>query len=128
MVNKAYLLVCLLLVIGSTLANGQQSEQEKGICQGKVESMLRCHWIDGSVAIYNGTPSIRIHQLRSKRVYAVGPAEQELIPSELKSKLTLNNAIDGKFRICPFVSGKQKGLRSVCVDEVKILKITDNPT
>ena len=102
-------------------------DQEHAVCRGKVASLQQCHWIDGTVSIYNGTPSVRIRQHASKTVYAVGPAEQEWMPSDLKSKLTVDNAIDARFRICPISKHKQQGLKVVCVDDVKIRKVTQNP-
>ena len=114
----------VLLLAACAMANAQETtHRDNGICQAKIESVQRCHWIEGSMAIYNGTPSIRIRQRGSKRMYAVGPAEQEWMPSELKSKLTVDNAIDARFRICPIYKEKQKGLSLVCVDKAKIVNI-----
>lgn len=116
----------MLLVMGGAMADSREAvPHDAGICQAKVESMQRCHWIDGTIAIYNGTPSIRIRQRASKKIYAVGPAEQEWMPSELKSKLTVDNTIDARFRICPISKERQKGLSVVCVDRSKIVKIED---
>ena len=116
----------MLLVAGSAMATAREATPpDQGICQAKVESVKRCHWIDGTIAIYNGTPAIRIRQRGSKRIYAVGPAEQEWMPSELKSQLTVDNAIDARFRICPIREEKQKGFGVVCVDKAKIVKIRD---
>lgn len=116
----------MLLVTGGAMAHGHEATlREQGICEAKVESMQRCHWIDGTIAIYNGTPAIRIRQRGSKRIYAVGPAEDEWMPSELKSQLTVDNAIDARFRICPIRKEKQKGLSVVCVDQAKVVKVRD---
>lgn len=116
----------MLLVAAGAMANAREATpREPGICQAKVESVQQCHWIDGTIAIYNGTPAIRIRQRGSKRIYAVGPAEQEWMPSELKSQLTVDNAIDARFRICPIRKEKQKGLSVVCVDKAKIVNIRD---
>ena len=126
MANKSWLFAPLLLAVGGVFADGQEAQSPNSeICKGRVESSQQCHWIDGTVSIYNGTPSVRIHQRGSKRVYAVGPSEQELMPSDLKSKLTVDNAIDAKLRICPMNKQKQKGLRVVCIDEAKIQKISE---
>jgi hypothetical protein len=126
MANKTWLLALLLLFTGSAFADGQDVQNaNRGVCKGHVEEPQQCRWIDGSVAIHNGTPSVRIRQHGSKRTYAVGPSEQELMPLELKSKLTISNTIDAKLKICPLTKQKQAGFRTVCIDEAKILKVTE---
>gem|GEM_PF-3809014 len=128
MVNKVWLLVPGLLIASASMADGYEAfNSEKGICKGKVESLQECRWIEGTVSIYNGTPSIRIRQHKSKKVYAVGPAEQEWMPDELKSKLTIDNEIQAHLKICPISKEKQKGLPVVCIDESKIHRVIENP-
>jgi hypothetical protein len=125
MPNKAWFLVPLFLSAASAFADVHEvSESNREICKGKTEYQQQCKWIDGTISIYNGTPSVRIHQRGSKRVYAVGPSEQELMPSDLKSKLTVDNAIDAKFRVCP-LRKKNQGLKVVCIDEAKIEKVSE---
>lgn len=80
------------------------------------------------MSIYNGTPPVRIVQRHGKRVvYAVGPSEHELMPAELKSRLTVDNAVDAAFRICPFARRAERGMPRVCVDAVRHVKVVANP-
>lgn len=128
MANKVWLLIPLLLIANQSMADGHDViNSEKGICRGKVESLQQCHWINGTVSIYNGTPSIRIRQHKSKKVYAVGPAEQEWMPDELKSKLTVDNKIDAHLKICPISKDNPKSLPIVCIDESKVRRVIENP-
>jgi len=124
--SKIWLLLPVLLIAIQVKADGtEEINSNNEICKGKVESLQQCHWIEGTVSIYNGTPSIRIRQRTSKRIYAVGPAEQEWMPIELKSKLTVDNAIDADIKICPIRKGWQRGLTVVCIDESHIKKIRE---
>lgn len=126
MANRFWLLVPLLLSAVSAFADAQEApDANRAVCKGRVEYAQQCKWIEGTISIYNGTPAVRIHQRGSNRVYAVGPSEQELMPSDLKSKLTVDNEIDARFRVCPVSKKNQKGLRVVCVDEAKIHKINE---
>lgn len=127
MANNTWLLVPFLLSSLSAFADVQEvPDANREICKGRIESQQQCKWIDGTISIYNGTPAVRIHQRGSKRVYAVGPSEQELMPAGLKSKLTVDNAIDAKFRVCPMSKKDQRGLKVVCIDEAKIKKIREH--
>ncbi|WLI89335.1 hypothetical protein Q4S45_22015 [Massilia sp. R2A-15] len=126
MANKIWLLVPLLLSAVSAVADVQEVPgANSAICKGRIEYQQQCTWIDGTISIYNGTPAVRIYQRGSKRVYAVGPSEQELMPADLKSKLTVDNEIDAKFRVCPLNKKNQRGLKVVCLDEAKIEKIRE---
>lgn len=128
MAIKVWLLAPLLFAAGGVFADGQETRsQDREVCKERAESLGRCHWINGTISIYNGTPSVRIRQHGSKHMYAVGPSENEWMPSDLKAKLTIDNAIDAKLKICPFRAQNQRGLRVVCIDEAKILKISENP-
>lgn len=52
---------------------------------------------------------------------AIGPPEEEWMPSSLREKLTTENEIDARMRICPFPKGR--GMPMVCVDQAEIKKI-----
>ena len=125
---RPLLLVLGLMVCSQAMAYGtDDAGSMMAVCQGHVEVPAQCHWIAGKMSIFNGTPAVRIFQKRSKRVYAVGPSEHELMPEELKSKLTLDNAIEANFRICPIYKAQKNGLREVCVDDVKNLRVINQP-
>ena len=122
--NKIWLLLAAFLIASQVMADGTEDiNPNNKICKGKVESRLQCRWIEGTVSIYNGTPSIRIRQRGKKHLYAVGPAEQEWMPADLRSKLTVDNAIEADIKICPISKGQQRGLPVVCIDESHIKKI-----
>jgi hypothetical protein len=88
MANKTLLLLCLATVSVQAWADGTPDTAAKGACGGHIASPAHCHWIDGTMSIYNGTPSVRIHQQGGKQVYGVGPSEDEWMPDSLKGQLT----------------------------------------
>ncbi len=103
----------------------QPAADDAGICHDKPQVSPQCRWIRGTLAIYNGTPPIRIKQRGTKKVLAIGPSEDEWMPADLKAKLTLDNAIDARLKICPFP--KSRGLQVVCVDQAEIVRIIAAP-
>ncbi|GLQ95789.1 hypothetical protein GCM10007863_02070 [Dyella mobilis] len=118
-----------MLCAGFLLLAGPQAAfaADEGVCTGRVEAPQQCRWMAGRVQVGNGTPAIRITQQGGHRVYAVGPSEHEWMPDNLRSRLTLDNAVQADFRICPIHRSQPNGLREVCVDEVKHLKVIDHP-
>jgi hypothetical protein len=128
METRAWLFAFGLIVSGQGLAYGAgDGVLSMAVCQGHVEAPAQCRWIAGKMSIFNGTPAVRIHQRGSKKVYAVGPSEHELMPDELKSKLTLDNEIEADFRVCPIYKFQKNGLREVCVDDMKNLRVIKQP-
>jgi hypothetical protein len=113
-------LFCLGLALCCQPAMADDAASTGGICLGKPQVSPHCHWIRGKVAVYNGTPSIRIRQ--GRKVFGVGPVEEEWMPPDLKAKLTPENEIDARMRICPFA--KPGGMPMVCIDQAEALKIT----
>jgi hypothetical protein len=82
--------------------------------------MSRCRWIDGTLEVYNGTPPIRIRQRGSRRVYGVGPAEREWMPDDLRARLTPENSVSARLRICPIHDRLAHGLAEVCIDQARV--------
>lgn len=118
----------MLLITGNVLSTASAADRHVGgTCVGKVQTLRQCRWIDGTLAVYNGTPSVRIRQHGARRTYAVGPAEDEWMPPDLKSRLTVDNAIDGRFRVCPVGEDRPRGLQVVCVDAAKVRKVVASP-
>ena len=120
-------MACTLLVIAAEVlplvahAKGHPDAPAQGVCHERVPAATRCHWLTGTVAIYNGTPAIRIRADRGGPMLAVGPSEDEWMPNELKSALHLDQPLRGQLLICPLPRTGPRGLRRVCVGAVQKL-------
>jgi hypothetical protein len=125
--NKVSVFFLLFYFAGSALANDESISRETSNFCAERPAYGRCHWIKGTVSIYNGTPSIRIKLHENRKLYAVGPAEQEQMPVKLKAKLTLDNSITGKFLICPLPVSKPRGFEMVCVQKAILQRINNRP-
>ncbi len=127
-VNRISVFFLLYYFVGQALADGVNlSRKTSDVCGASSAAAKQCHWINGTISIYNGTPSIRIKLHGKRKIYAVGPAEQEQMPVKLKSTLTLDNSITGKFLICPLPVSKPQGFEMVCVKRTIMKKINDGP-
>lgn len=126
--NKVSVFILLFYFVSQALADGVNLSQETSdVCGASSATAKQCYWINGTISIYNGTPSIRIKQPGKRKTYAVGPAEQEQMPVKLKSTLTLDNSITGKFLICPLPVSKPRGFEMVCVQKAIMQKINTRP-
>lgn len=126
MALRSWLLLSLALAAPAFAADPADGagESDTGVCVRKMPAPPQCRWIEGTLSIYNGTPPIRIRQRGRKTIYAVGPAEQEWMPGSLRSKLTLDNEVQARLKICPMPDGPHRGLREVCVDEAQDVRVT----
>ena len=98
---------------------------EEKICKGNKGIVDDCYAIRGRLSIYNGTPSMRIWKVGTKRILAVTPSEDEIIPNNLKKQIGIGKQIYGDFVVCPFEKEKEGHMQSVCVESAKNMRIED---
>lgn len=77
-----------------------------------------CFPVQGRAVTGNGTPSFRIIQTGTTRVFGVLPAENEIVPPCLAKAVTPGSEAAGEFRVCPFTLAKEGQTQMVCVDSV----------
>lgn len=129
MANKTLALLCLLAVTAQTRADGGPTAPAAAACVGggHVPAPGHCRWVDGTLSVYNGTPAVRIKPHGRKQLYGVGLSEDEWMPESLESRLTPDNAIDGRFKVCSTPDAPPHGLPMVCVDDAKVRQVTPAP-
>jgi hypothetical protein len=96
-----------------------------GVCQRHMSPPPRCRWVTGTVAIFDAAPAIRLRQRGVRRLSAIGPPDQEWMPDNLRAALGVDNAVEGRLKICPIGRARDAGLRMLCVDEARALRSTD---
>jgi hypothetical protein len=114
--NMRYFLILLLLL-------PSLGYSEEKICKGNKDIVDDCYTIRGRLSLYNGTPSMRIWKVGTKRILAVIPSEDEIIPNNLKKQIGMGKQIYGDFVVCPFE--KEGHMQSVCVESAKNMRIED---
>ena len=117
-INMRYLLILLVLLPSLGYA-------EERICKGNKGIVDDCYTIRGRLSLYNGTPSMRIWKVGTKRILAVIPSEDEIIPNNLKKQIGMGKQIYGDFVVCPFEKEKEGHMQSVCVESAKNMRIED---
>jgi hypothetical protein len=77
-----------------------------------------CFAVRGRAAVGNGTPSFKIVQAGTSRIFGVLPAESEIVPACLAKAVTFESEVTAEFRVCPFTAAKEGQMQMVCVDSV----------
>jgi hypothetical protein len=86
----------------------------------------KCFVIHGRVMYTNGTPSLRIWRVGSKRILGVLPPEDEIIPESLKHALNgFNKSVDADLEVCPFTKEQPGAMQMVCVESAKNLVVKE---
>ena len=92
-------------------------------CQHHPDLTGPCFTVHGRMGLYEGTPTVRIWRVGSKRI--LGISEQRFlkpgysnIPEALEAKLTPNTWLFGDFLVCPFTESTPGEMQLVCVESV----------
>jgi len=123
--------VFALLITYTAIAESRHTEASS--CRTRPDVVGRCFNVHGRLSIYNGTPSIRLWPIGSKRMLGVldptdissapGPS---VLPDDIKQKLDWNKDVFGDFFVCP-LSRRQPGrMQTICLDSGKHLNVREH--
>jgi len=86
--------------------------------------------VHGRLSVYNGTPSIRLWPIGTKRLLGVldpkdisaepGP---NTIPPAVESKLDFDKDVFGDFVVCPLTRSRPGRMQTVCIESGKNLAV-----
>lgn len=115
-VRFLFLAFASCIVIEQTSA---ASLSPSGTCKGHASVQQNCRWVTGKLEVFNGTPAVRLTEKSTLKRFAIGPAEEELMPASIKEKLTPETEIQGEFKVCPFKQSSTHGFKTLCIDQVR---------
>jgi len=133
---STYLKLTVLSALALLIAYNAIAESrlhEAASCRARPDVVGRCFSVHGRLSVYNGTPSIRLWPLGSKRLLGVldpndvssGPGPT-ILPDEIKLKLDWNKDVFGDFFVCP-LSQKQSGrMQTICIESGKHLIVREH--
>ena len=87
---------------------------EHRACKSDPDIMEACFTIHGRLNVWNGSPSLRIWPVGTRRI--MGVLDEYPLPGELDDYDLLNGAAWGDFEVCPFTKDRQGWMRMVCVE------------
>jgi hypothetical protein len=95
-------------------------------CKSNTAVVAACFSIRGRVFASNGTPSMRIWSVGTKRLFGVVPVENENLPSNLQDKVTFEQSVYANLELCPITQSHPGTMQSVCVESATNIVVHRN--
>ena len=131
-IPSGFLLLLLLILISSTGARPAFIPAEVS-CKSRPDVVGKCFNVHGRLSVYNGTPSIRLWPIGTKRLLGVidpkdasnapGPT---ILPLDIKTKLDWNKDVLGDFMVCPLTRRQSGRMQTVCIESGKNLSVREH--
>jgi hypothetical protein len=123
----------LLLLLISSASGGPRDLQQPQSCRNRPDVVGKCFAVHGRLSVYNGTPSIRLWPMGTKRLLGVidpgdpsnapGPT---ILPIEIKNKLDWNKDVFGDFSVCPLTRQRSGRMQTICIESGKNLVVREH--
>jgi hypothetical protein len=88
--------------------------------------------VHGRLSIYNGTPSIRLWRIGSRRLLGVldledisGEPGPSTIPEAIEKQLDWDKYIFGDFLVCPLSRSEPGRMQTICIESGKNLIVRE---
>jgi hypothetical protein len=133
-----FALLPLIAVVFVLSASGAPQTGSKRKIKCKTpENAASCYWAHGRLSVGNGTPSVRLWKIGTKRILAIhsGPGfkigdNQENENPELPANVdqafkTINTLIFADFEICPLEPEQAGVMQTACIESAR--KIVTGP-
>jgi len=134
--KKRYFLganILSLILIGAGLCSGgaPQRTRKRSIPCKTPEIAAECYWTRGRLANYNGTPTLRMWKVGTKRILAIhsGPGykrgddkenENPEIPENVERAFrSIGTRVFADFEVCPLGPERPSVMQSVCIESAK---------
>jgi hypothetical protein len=120
----------MLLLLITTVFGGARFLSQPQSCRSRSDVVGKCFNVHGRLSVYNGTPSIRLWPIGTKRLLGVidpndvshepGPS---VLPLDIKSKLDWDKDVIGDFLVCPLTRSQPGHMQTVCIQSGKALTV-----
>lgn len=94
-------------------------------CASRQDLVGTCFRVQGTLRLFNGTPSARIQVQGSKRVlgvipYIAGNNETFAAPEAVRSQASFDHWMVGSYLVCPLTKPKPRTMQQVCIESADI--------
>ena len=118
----------LLMICGSVFASPPLSEPAEKSCRAHPQLIGKCFRVHGKLAVYNGTPAVRLRRTGTGRILGVSEQRSNLpdyrnLPESLAQQLNGDHEIDADFLVCPFTKSKAREMQLICIESAKNLVV-----
>jgi hypothetical protein len=123
-------LTLLIVLAACTVGARSPLPQPADECRARPDLVGKCFNVRGRLSVYNGTPSIRLWPLGTKRLLGViDPRDpsavpgRDTIPESVSSKLNFDKDVFGDFLVCPLTRARPGRMQTVCIESGKDLVV-----
>ena len=123
-------LIFLSLIAAYAIGTHSPSTLTADTCRTRSDLVGRCFVVHGRLSVYNGTPSIRLWPIGTKRLLGVlDPKDisaepgRNTIPPAVESKLDFDKDVFGDFVVCPLTRSRPGRMQTVCIESGKNLAV-----
>ncbi len=124
--DKRLAVFIILITTGNLLAQTRPPATKEKSCREHPKLVGSCFTVHGRLSAYNGTPSLRIWKIGTRRM--LGVSEQRFaepgyrnIPEVIQKQVTLDTALFGNYVVCPFTRSRPGEMQLVCIEKGKNL-------
>jgi hypothetical protein len=124
----------VLIALALSATGSSQGVTKRKIPCKTPENAPSCYWTHGRLSVANGTPSIRLWKIGTKRILAIhsGPGfkpgnqenENPEIPGNVERAFkSINTRVFADFEICPLEPERPGEMQDVCIESAKNIVI-----
>ncbi len=123
---RALVAVALMTLDGAAAAAPPRSS-----CRSHPDLVGRCRTVHGRLSVWNGTPSLRIWIVSTRRILGVSEwrmaeMERELLPANVWEAFgddPPEREVFGDYEVCPFTRQRPGWMQMVCVASARRLVV-----
>jgi len=112
-----------LLLVGSGALAQSPTKREVHRCHARADLVGKCFTVHGRLQINNGTPSIRLWRIGTKRMLGVldpqdisGVPGPSTIPASIAKQLDFDKYAFGDFLVCPLSKSMPGRMQTICIE------------
>jgi hypothetical protein len=114
----------ILVALALVTADGAAAAAQPGApCRTHPDLVGRCRTVHGRLSVWNGTPSLRIWIVGTRRILGVSEwrmaeMERDLLPANVWAAFgddPPGRQLFGDFLVCPFARERPRRMQMVCV-------------
>ncbi len=115
--------LAILLASSNVLTVSERVDMQLG-CKINPQLVGPCFTVRGRLSTYNGTPSLRVWPIGTKRLLGVVEDEKLLsVPSNIRKLVGFDKDVYGDFLVCPFTAQEPNHMQFVCIEAASNVRI-----
>ena len=133
-VRRSILMFCklsiLLLTTACSILAQSPTKPAVNSCRARSDLVGQCFIVRGRLSVYNGTPSIRLWPIGTRRLLGVLDPENissepgpSIIPASILGQLDWDKFIFGDFLVCPLTRSQPGRMQTICIQSGKHLLV-----